>query len=368
MPNDKCQATPGSRLSSAFAIILWLSLCALWPLCEILPTPARGAEPPAAQEGVERGTCSCEDTLKPLSDPDPAVDKLLAAYNFPAEPFPWTLRLSQEADRYRVYHVTFPSPHRFPMAETNTVHAEYFVPHPAAGRGPAIVVLHILDERLVLERTICRFFAASGVPALLLQMPYYGERKPQGLSVGRVFFEEPMRVFDAVRAAVMEVRRAACWLQKRPEVDPDRVGLLGISLGAIVGSLAAGVEPRLARSVLVIGGGDPATIVWHAPETRGLRERLTELGYTRERVREATAGLDPLRFAKRVDRRSVLMINAANDQTIPKACTLALWEALGKPEISWYPAGHYSISLFIPVILPQALDFIRRPPPENPKK
>jgi hypothetical protein len=53
------------------------------------------------------------------------------------------------------------------------------------------------------------------------------------------------------------------------------------------------------------------------------------------------------------------MINAINDKTIPRGCTVALWEALKKPRIDWHPAGHYSMSLFIPIILPRAFGFVR---------
>ena len=59
----------------------------------------------------------------------------------------------------------------------------------------------------------------------------------------------------------MDVRRAADFLRSRPEVDPSRVGVTGISLGAIVGSTTAGVDGRFAKAVLTIGGGDLARIL-----------------------------------------------------------------------------------------------------------
>ena len=319
-------------------------------------------EPPPALEGV----CACADTLKPLADADPEVNKLLAAYNFPAEPFAWRLEPRGRTARYAVHHLTFPSPVTTPVAESNTVHGEYYVPRPARGAGPAALVLHILDGRFLVARAVCRYFAGQGTPALLVMMPYYGPRRPKGRSLAGYYREDPRRILDALRATALECRRAACWLQTRPEVAPDRIGVVGVSLGAIAGALAVGVDPRFTRNVLVLGGGDPAAILWHAPETAVVRAALVELGYSRERVQALAAGVDPIRFAGRVDPKTTLMINALADKTVPRDCTVRLWKAMGRPPIEWLLSGHYSAILYIPAILPTAHHFVvhgRRPEP-----
>ena len=336
---------------------------AAWPcacLFALASAGLAGAKKEAVPQGgrVVEGVCPCADTLKPLSDRDPEVHKLLAPYNFAPAPFAWRMEHQRRLSRYDVHHLTFPSPVKTAIAENNTVHGEYYVPRQLAGRSPAVIVLHILDGRFIVGRLVCRYFAFSGTPALLVMMPYYGPRRPKGTSLRSHYRENPRRIFDAMQATVLECRRAACWLQKRPEVDPGRIGIVGVSLGAIAGGLAVGVDRRFTRNVLVLGGGDPAAILWHAPETAGVRKRLGELGYTLESIRKATLGIDPIRFARRVDRRHVLMINAGYDKTVPRRCTVALWEAMGKPAIRWEPAGHYSMSIFVPLILPLAHHFV----------
>ncbi|MFP4057307.1 MAG: C45 family autoproteolytic acyltransferase/hydrolase [Candidatus Brocadiia bacterium] len=314
---------------------------------------------PPARKPLVLGLCACEETLEELSDPKPATNKLLQSYNFAPHPFPWRMRLCAQEEHCTVYRLAFPSPAKLPMLQTQVVHGEYYVPVPAPRGAPAVVVLHILDGRFVVARLICRHFAAEGVPSLMLQMPYYGWRRPPGRSLDRLIWAKPRRMFDAMHATAMDLRRAACWLQQRPEVHPRRLGLVGVSLGAIAAALGTGVDPRFERTVLVLGGGDPAAILWHAPETRRVRQRLEELGYTLARVRELARPVDPVQFAHRVDPREVLMINARYDDTVPRQCTEALWEAMGKPAIEWRPAGHYGMSLFIPVVLPRALRFVR---------
>lgn len=317
---------------------------------------------------VVEGVCDPKETLKTLTDRDPAVNKLLAHYNFPAEPFRWRLVPEQQTPRYRVHHLTFPSPVKSPIPENNTVHAEYYVPARTEGKQPAVLVLHILDGRFLVARAVCRHFAGSGTPALLVIMPFYGPRWPRGRSRAAYFGAAPRRIFESMRATVLECRRAASWLQQRPEVDPARIGVVGVSLGAIAGALLVGVDPRFTRNVLVLGGGDPAAIVWHAPETAGVRQRLAELGYTLDKIREATVDIDPIRFAKRVDPKSVFLVNARYDQVVPRECTVRLWEAMGKPAIEWLPAGHYTASLYLPLILAQAHHFVRHGTPPIPKK
>jgi len=342
-------------------------LCALRPasrcamLCALLLAAASSA--PAAQPA--EGICDPKGLLLPLRDEDPAVNKLLASYNLPPTPFRWRLALQQHTPHYRVYHLTFPSPVKTPVPENNTVHAEYYLPARMIGKQPAALVLHILDGRFLVARAVCRYFAGSGTPALMVMMPFYGPRRPKDRSIGGYYLAAPKRVFESMHATVLECRLATCWLQQRPEVDPQRVGLVGVSLGAITGGLLAGVDPRFARNVLVLGGGDPARILWHAHETHSVRERLEQLGYTLDKIREATVAIDPIRFAKRIDPKTMLFINARYDQTVPRDCTERLWKAMGKPAIEWLPAGHYSASLYIPVILPQAHHFVRHgaPPP-----
>ena len=57
--------------------------------------------------------------------------------------------------------------------------------------------------------------------------------------------------------------------------------------------------------------------------------------------------VDPATHAGKVRGRRILMLNAAEDEVIPRACTESLWQALGQPEIVWWNAGHYSAAQYI---------------------
>lgn len=56
-------------------------------------------------------------------------------------------------------------------------------------------------------------------------------------------------------AMVMDVMQAVSYLDRRPDVDPHRIAVLGFSMGSFVVSLAGAVDPRI-HAVFLTGGGD----------------------------------------------------------------------------------------------------------------
>ena len=51
------------------------------------------------------------------------------------------------------------------------------------------------------------------------------------------------------------------------------------------------------------------------------------------------------------------MLNARNDEIIPRQCTDSLWEAFGKPPIFWYDCGHYTAIFHITDALNQVTSY-----------
>ena len=73
----------------------------------------------------------------------------------------------------------------------------------------------------------------------------------------------------------------------------------------------------------------------------------------------------PLTFAPRIESGRCLMINAKQDEVIPRQCTDALWQAAGQPTLLWVPSGHYSAAWFLPTIRRTAVDFLKGKPVER---
>lgn len=255
--------------------------------------------------------------------------------------------------------VTFPSPVTTTEPSNNTVHCEYFRPR-SGEKMPGVIVLHILGGDFPLARLFCYSLARRNVAALFLKMPYYGPRRDPN-SARRMISKDPLETVAGMTQAVLDIRHGTAWLASRVEIDAERLGVFGISLGGITGALAATAEPRLKNVCLVLAGGDIGQIVWESPELEEIRNYWVQRGGTREEFLSAMKSIDPVSYAAGMRGRRVLMLNAKDDEVIRKPCTMSLWKAFGEPEIVWYDGGHYSAAWYIVDTLDRVPRFFRGP-------
>jgi dienelactone hydrolase len=326
-------------------------LVASWLICSV------------AALGGETGKFQATDQPLNLRGASGELAEWLKGFDHPVETFGYVVTpLSEESD-FRVLQVTFPSPMDTPFPENKNVPGELYVPKKPAlgadGRMPGAVVLDILDGRAILPRMTARVLASRGVAAFYFPMPYYNARRPPGNAHFKLLEEDPRQYLTPpMRQVVMDVRRAKAILASRPEIDPKRIGVTGISLGGIMTSLSAGVDGEFYRVAPVLAGGDLATLIFHAREMRDLRKVLESHGVDRDAAAKLLAPVEPLNFATRIDPKTCLMINAGQDEVIPKTATMDLWKAFGNPTLLWMPTGHYSCVLFLPNAQQKVADFL----------
>jgi pimeloyl-ACP methyl ester carboxylesterase len=160
------------------------------------------------------------------------------------------------------------------------------------------------------------------------------------------FFELLEQMIGRFVSTVIDIRRVVDWAQTQPDVDPERIALIGFSMGALVASVALANEPRLAAGVLVMGGADPHEILTSCNNEieRGREHVLEHLDWSldeyRNELAKALARINPARFAGMVDPRRVLIIEAAADTCMPLASRERLWQAMGRPERIAYLYDH----------------------------
>ncbi len=113
------------------------------------------------------------------------------------------------------------------------------------GRRPAFLVLHGFggNKDSATALASAKLLAALGYVALRFDMRGCGESEG---ARGRVICLEQ----------VEDTKAALSFLAARPEVDPQRVAVMGHSFGAAVAVYAAGVDPRVAACVSSGGWGD----------------------------------------------------------------------------------------------------------------
>ncbi|MDE2491697.1 MAG: hypothetical protein KGM24_12695 [Elusimicrobia bacterium] len=239
--------------------------------------------------------------------------------------------------------LTFPSAVKSPWPRNDTVWAHFIVPRSARGRPvPAVLVLPVMAAPNVwIELHFVRRFVADGMAVMWLEMPTQFHRRPSPLEPsGQVFLARSSRQLAAnFRQSVLDARRALGVLAARPEVEPDRIAIFGISLGSLVGAAAYSADPRPRLGVFLLGGADLPSLVVNSSLSGPFARKM---GLKPADLRAAWKGLDPLNYEARNAAKPALLVNARSDTVIPRANALALKRAFPDAEQYWVPFGHYT--------------------------
>jgi dienelactone hydrolase len=272
-------------------------------------------------------------------------------YRLEEHTFPYKMQPKCSYDNMKVdvYRVQFPSPFKSPHEENNTVHAEYYRPR-GKGPFPCTIVLDITGGDQSLSRLISATLGQEQIAALFVQMAYYGPRRPQGSNL-RFLSPDVAHTMNAVRQTVLDLRRASAWMEARPEVDPNRLAILGTSLGSFMAALAGEMEPRLRSVVVLLGGGGLVDAYYDNPQGKSLRRIWEALGGTKEKLAELIAPADPITCAANLKERRLLIIAGKQDEIVPPSASIALWKVTGEQKIVWYNCTHYGAALyFVPAM------------------
>ena len=223
------------------------------------------------------------------------------------------------------------------------VHVEYYRSKSApAGRAPALVVTPILGGGDDVARLVARHFADEGLHVAIVW---------RGVKVLAGQWPEA-EIEHQLRRGVVARRRTIDWLESREEVDPARIAAFGISMGGILTTILAAVEPRLHSAVIALASGELGAVVAASDEPRLVEYREARAaagGVTPREVEERIAASlvsDPVRLAPYVDPRRVLLFITARDTTVPTTLQRRLRTALGDPAAYELPVGHYGTVLY----------------------
>ncbi len=311
-------------------------------LCLLLPLNAAWAEGPPRAVPVEKGNFR----FVPLGDQKDVPER----YRLAPRAFTYELEPKKRMfnDTVTLSLLRFPSPVKSRTPENNVVHAEYYRP---AGKGPfpAVIILDVTAGNQVLSRTIGKTFARNGVAGLFVQMAYYPPRRPAKGPGSKLRLMSPNlpHTIAAVTQTVLDLRVATAWLESRPEIDKNRLGITGTSLGSFVAALAGEMEPKLGRVGVLLGGGGFVDAYYDHPDGATVRTLYEALGGSKAKAKTMMAPIDPLTCAANLKKRKLLILAAKKDDIVPPKMAEWLWEASGKQKIVWYDTNHYGAILEI---------------------
>lgn len=240
---------------------------------------------------------------------------------------------AEETAEYRVIKVTYRS------ARDQRVPALLILPkQPREERLPCVILMHGLGGDKRMFQMLWGPLTRAGFALFAIDAQYHGERKP---SDDIPFFGMyPYRARDALIQTVIDLRRGVDYLQTRKEIDPDRIGYIGASMGGIIGAMFAGVDERVKAPVLLVAGGD-----WKILMERSTLSMWRDAARNNpQQIQEALRVMDvvdPVNWVGRIAPRPVLFINGDADDVVPVESNKALHNAAGEPKkIVWYKGGH----------------------------
>ena len=187
-----------------------------------------------------------------------------------------------------------------------------------------------------------------GTVIAAISYPFAGNPNVKGLAV--------LPEVPGIRRALLDTPPALMLaldhLLARPDVDSAAVEMVGVSLGAPFACIAGALDPRFSRVWSVHGAGDPRALLDH-----NLRRRIP---FAPARWFVATTAyllidgphLAPERWAGRIAPRPFVMINAEEDERLPRPTVERLYaHALAPKDITWMPGQH---------VLPRRAELVQR--------
>lgn len=207
---------------------------------------------------------------------------------------------------------------------------------------PAVLMLPPTGGVNLLDRKMAKTFCSAKMSAIIIENDFANiESQAKGPLLDPADHELSYHRATAAVKAVMQ------FVADDEQLDQERVGLFGVSLGGILGAFAMATQPEIAAGYLIVAGGDVPNILAHSEQdevSRIRRKRMKEQGFnTRDEyeifLREHMV-LDPMDLTLTMLPETLHMVISRRDDNVPTENQEALHLAFGEPEATYSNSGH----------------------------
>jgi dienelactone hydrolase len=307
---------------------------------------------------------------RPYERPRKMPAEMLAYYNYPKQPVEADVQIRRQKKGYDILRIEFPS--ALNVFGSENIKVDYYVrrmpvrasvetqdfaslQHRYEPRQPAVLMLPISGGVDFSVEGFAQLFVTHGINCAIVHNRKVNLEDTQDAAEVEAYF----------RQTVLDNRQVLDYLVTRPDVDPNRLGCLGLSLGGIKATLVAAVDGRIRCAVLGLAGGSMADIALHSAEPR-LKRYVDDLQWAgvpadilyaelRDKIRT-----DPLRLGPYLDARTTLLFVAGLDRVVPTWTGQQLRRAIGGPRTIYLLAGHYTSFLYLPYAWWESLSFVKK--------
>ncbi|MGC8976755.1 MAG: hypothetical protein ACP5OB_03950 [Candidatus Ratteibacteria bacterium] len=213
---------------------------------------------------------------------------------------------------------------------------------------------------------------------ILRQLMYLLEEEKIGLCIanyGNHYFKKTdEEFFDYFKKSISEIRGIILFIREKLKIE--KIDIMGLSFGGILGFILAAVEEKIKKCIFLISGGNFEYITWRSVLRFILKKDCSRITcknmhkiykkFLQKKMYDEIFNLprkcflyDPVTFLEYLKEKDILMINGLFDMVIPFFSVLEIKRKVKNIKILWYPGTHLTFRYFFPFFKNSVLRFLK---------
>ncbi|MCP4105868.1 MAG: hypothetical protein GY749_10075, partial [Desulfobacteraceae bacterium] len=301
---------------------------------------------------ISAGCCMHYPMNPDYNGPLPLPETIKKEYEYKKFTGEYQVAILEKKEEYIIKQIEFAPSHNI-LPTTHNVTVDYYDINKK--KSPVIMVLPILGGSNKIAKSFADYFARHGYAAVIV----HRQKEYKKL-------EQINKLDETLRQIVFDHKQAIDWIMTQENLDSEKIGIFGVSMGGIKSSLVSALDSRISASVMVLAAGDLPYILTYSREKGIIKRRKKIMAQENLRLDEFHRKLqravkcDPINYAEYLDARKVLMVLAKFDNVVPYRKGKELGDKIGKPETIVLFSGHYTAIPFIFYVKKKSLQFFRK--------